>query len=192
MEQFTSCLGREIADEARRWVGYLEHQDGKFIGLPRVNVGKGGYTAFGEIVRSRGGRNLQGLPWCAVFVYAVLLNVLGKKDTRKLIGWPHATAIGLAKAIKRRGLWCDYMKDLSVGDIVFLSNDGERIDHCGIVVETDGHNSFTTIEGNAIDDSGHFERALGGSVAIRKREQCCDSSFMGGGAITRRLKDGNL
>lgn len=191
MEQPISSCKHKIAEEARRWVGYLEHKDGYFLGLPQQNVGKGGYTAFAEYVRHEGGRDLQGLPWCAVFVYAVYLRVLGKKATRKLIGRPHARARNLAWAVKRRKLWADYCKDASVGDIVFLSNDGKRIDHCGIIVETDGGQNIVSIEGNARDDSGHFERDYGGAVAERRRH-CCDWQIMGYGAITRRLNDGNL
>ena len=184
-----SCK-HKIAEEARRWVGYLEHKDGHFLGLPQQNVGKGGYTAFAEYVRQEGGRNLQGLPWCAVFVYAVYLRVLGKKATRKLIGRPHARARNLAWAVKRRKLWVDYSRDADVGDIIFLSNDGKHIDHCGIVVEK-GYQTITSIEGNAVDDTGHFDRADGGAVSLRKRHTC-ESCIMGYGAITRRFTDGDL
>ena len=189
MERLIFSSKHEIAEEARKWVGYLEHKDRHFLGLYDANVGKGNHTAFAEIVRQEGGRNLQGLPWCAVFVYAVYLRVLGKHDTKAVIGRPHARARNLAWAVKRRKLWADYLRDASVGDIVFLSNDGKHIDHCGIIVEIDGQN-FVSIEGNARDDTGHFAPSDGGVVAMRKRH-CCDAAIMGYGVVTRRFVDGN-
>lgn len=191
MARYISCFGRKIAEEAKRWVGYLEHQDSAFLGLKDVNVGKGGYTVFADHVRREGKRNLQGVPWCAVFVYSVVLRVLGRKATRKLLGRPHARARNLMWAMRLRGLYKPYFRDARVGDIVFLANDGVHIDHCGIIAEIHGIEKFTSIEGNARDESGHFERDYGGSVATRQRH-CCDSQVMGYGVITRRYPDGDL
>lgn len=169
MEQYISCSEHKAVIEAEKWLGYLEHQDGHFIGLYNVNIGKGGYNAFAEIVRQYCKRNLQGLPWCAVFIYAVFLKVYGKKKTKALFGRPHASTRSLLRAMKHRGRFKDNTYIPREGDIIFLANDGLKIDHCGIVARVDGDNVIC-IDGNTVDPIGHFEPKQGGAVAYRTRK----------------------
>lgn len=168
MEQSLSCSAHDVVAEAARWIGYLEHNSLKNIGLYRVNAGKGGYTAFAEIVRQKCGRNLQGLPWCAVFIHSCFVNVYGRGGARMLLGRPHAGTRTLARRMRRKGLWRDKDYTPVKGDIIFLANDGKTIDHCGIVASSDGE-SVTSIDGNTVDPSGFFNEKQGGAVALRDR-----------------------
>lgn len=169
----------DVAAEATKWIGYLEHKDGGSLGLYSVNVGKGGYTAFAEIVRQKCGRNLQGLPWCAIFVYACFVNVYGCERVKKLFGRPHAGTRVLVRRMRRRGLWRDADYTPAVGDVIFLANDGKRLDHCGIVVYVD-HETVSSVDGNTVDPSGIFTELEGGAVALRER-QLTDKRIIGYG-----------
>lgn len=179
--QSISYSARDVVAEAARWIGYLEHKDSKHLGMYRANTGKGGYTAFAEIVRQKCKRNLQGLPWCAVFVYSCFATVYGREETKKQLGRPHASVRSLARSVKHKGLWRGTDYTPVKGDIIFLANDGKRLDHCGIVAEVDGE-SVTSIDGNTVDPSGVFEERVGGAVALRERA-LTDKRIIGYGTI---------
>ena len=154
---------------ARGYVGYLEHADADLLGVYNANVGKGGYTIFSEIIRKHYRlRNFQGLPWCAVFVFAVYLEALGK-EAEKLLGKPHPGTKVLARRFRRKKRLRGKEYRPKKGDIIFLSNfQNEEIGHVGIVTGTDEKMVYS-IEGNTIDPSGVFEKADGGAVALRGR-----------------------
>lgn len=158
----------DVVAEAARWIGYLEHKSAKFLGMYRSNVGKGGYTAFAENVRQKCKRNLQGLPWCAVFVYSCFATAYGREWTKMHLGRPHAGTRVLARRMRRKRLWRGTDYTPVKGDIIFLANDGKHLDHCGIVAEVDSE-SVTSIDGNTVDDSGVFAEIEGGAVALRER-----------------------
>ena len=48
------------------WIGYCEHKSKSLLGIPNANIGKG-YTIFSEMTGLP-----QKLPWCAIFVHAVI------------------------------------------------------------------------------------------------------------------------
>lgn len=169
-----------------RWVGYLEHWDARMLGVPDANTGKGGWTIFARMVRDAQRVNLQGLPWCATFVHAVI-------DRPDLLGKAHPGCVVLMRRMKRRGLWRDagagYHPSQSPavtappkggakrcgcyrpvqGDIIFCSNAGaRRPDHVGIVIACDGE-TVESVDGNTVDPTGHFEPSQGGAVARRVR-----------------------
>ena len=158
-----------IAECAKQYLGYLEHETPDLIGVYRANPGKGGYTLFAETVsRFYRWRSFQGLPWCAVFVYAVYLEAMGR-DAEKLLGKPHPGTKVMARRFRRKKLLRDKGYTPKAGDIIFLSNFGDqRIGHVGIVVGTDG-NMVYSVEGNTVDTSGVFKREDGGAVALRGR-----------------------
>lgn len=185
MEQSHSYCVHDVVAEAARWRGYLEHKDRKYIGLYRANTGKGGYTAFAEIVRQKCKRNLQGLPWCAVFVHSCFVNVYGRKGAKTLLGRPHAGTRVLARRMRRKGLWRGTDYTPVAGDIIFLANDGKTIDHCGIVAESDGE-TVTSIDGNTVDPSGFFAEEQGGAVALRDRQKD-DPRIIGYGATGGKM-----
>jgi hypothetical protein len=51
MQQLILSSEHKIVNEAKKWLGYLEHKDNKFLGIYKMNYGKGGYTVFGEFAR---------------------------------------------------------------------------------------------------------------------------------------------
>lgn len=159
-----------MINEARKWIGYLEHQSEDLLGVYTANVGKGGCTIFSHIIRKYyRWRNFSGLPWCAVFLHAIFIEALGKDNACILLGKPHPGTRVLARRMKRKK--CLMKKDYhpNSGDIIFLHNGDGRISHCGIVVGTDD-SKVISIEGNTIDTSGVFDKTVGGAVAVRERQ----------------------
>ena len=166
-----------VAEEARRWLGYLEHQDGRLLGIYTANPGKGGYTIFARMAGLP-----QGLPWCVTFIHAVYGAALGKVQARRLLGRPHPGTRKLARLLKQRGQWRgqDYLP--VPGDIIFLAPAGDgHIGHCGIV-EAIAENTVTSIDGNTVDPGGHFSPEDGGAVARRVR-MLDDNRIAGYGAM---------
>lgn len=153
-----------VVEEARRWLGYLEHRDGRLLRVYTANAGKGGRTVFADMAGLP-----QGLPWCAVFVYAVYATALGKETARALLGRPHPGTRVLARRMRRKGRWRGREYIPSPGDIILLSpgRDGV-IGHCGIVEAVD-EQTVTSIDGNTVDPSGCFSPEQGGAVARRTR-----------------------
>lgn len=159
-----------VVTVAKKWVGYLEHQDSDLLSIPNANIGKGSHTIFAEIIAKHyPWRVFQGLPWCAVFVHAVFLEALGKNQSKRILGKPWAGTRLLARRMKNKGLLRDKDYLPKPGDIIFLTNSGSRVEHCGIVIHSTP-TTVITIEGNTVDPSGHFEPDYGGAVAQRERE----------------------
>lgn len=173
-----------VVDEARRWLGYLEHQDCRLLGVYTANPGKGGYTIFAQMVGLP-----QGLPWCATFIHAVYSATVGAKQTKKFLGKPHPGSRKLQRVTKLKKLWRSNNYTPMPGDIIFLSplNNG-IIGHCGIVVSTT-KDSVISIDGNTVDPSGHFDPKDGGAVAIRTRK--LQDSVIVGYANMQGLSHGN-
>ena len=158
-----------MIETAKKWVGYLEHQTNDQLGYYTENIGKGGCTIFSMIIgRVYRHRNFSGLPWCATFVHSVFLEAFGKEKARELLGKPHPGTRVLARRFRRRGCLMDLDYVPTQGDIIFLHNGDGRISHCGIVEKVEDE-IVTSIEGNTIDPSGHFEPHRGGAVAVRTR-----------------------
>lgn len=189
MVRSTTCSGRDVVAEAGRWVGYLEHRDRRFLGIFDCNVGKGGCTAFAELVRQNSRRDLQGLPWCAVFVHCVFQKALGVRECKRLLGGPHAGTRVLARRMKRKRLWQSREYTPKAGDLIFLANDGRRIDHVGIVTDAAG-GFVTSIDGNTVDPNGKLKAEEGGAVAFRTRKQK-DARIIGYGR-TGGIKDADF
>lgn len=171
-----------VVEEARRWIGYMEHKDERLLRMYTANVGKGGYTVFADMIRRQGGWNLSGVPWCATFIHAVYGAAFGARMARKLLGYPHPGTRVLARRMRRKGFWRgkDYIP--SPGDVVFLSpNRDGKIGHCGIV-ESVEDGIVVSIDGNTVDPSGHFSPKDGGAVARRER-RFEDEIIIGYGAM---------
>jgi hypothetical protein len=159
---------RGPVDVALGYVGYLEHETPDLLGVFTANAGKGGYTIFSWLISRYYRRDFQGLPWCAVFVYAVYLEAMGKK-AEKLLGRPHPGTKVLFRRLRKKGRIHGKNWLPRPGDIIFLSNFGNgKIGHVGIVVRTDEKMVYS-VEGNTVDPSGVFRREDGGAVALRER-----------------------
>lgn len=166
-----------VVEEARRWLGYLEHQDDRLLGVYTANPGKGGYTIFARMAGLP-----QGLPWCVTFIHAVYGAALGKVQARRLLGRPHPGTRKLARLLKQRGQWRGQDYFPVPGDIIFLASAEDKcIGHCGIVEAVVG-NTVTSIDGNTVDPDGHFSPEDGGAVARRVR-MLDDNRIAGYGAM---------
>ena len=167
---------------AAEWVGYLEHQDGHLLGIYTANVGKGGYTIFAQMLCERYSARLWGLPWCAVFVHAII-------DQPDLLGRPHAGTRVLQRRMKRRRFWRGRNYRPQPGDLIFCSNArSNRVDHVGIVESLDGE-TVSSIEGNTVDPTGVFAPEQGGAVARRIR-RLDDPIIVGYAAIGKEWDHG--
>lgn len=161
-----------IINEARKWIGYLEHQNTDLLGVYTTNVGKGGCTIFAEIiVKYYRWRNFMHMPWCATFIHAVFLEAVGKDVARKLLGKPHPGTRVMSRRFSRKGMLHTHGYIPSRGDIIFLTNGDGLISHCGIVERVD-EDVVYSIEGNTIDMSKNsvFEPEQGGAVVERVRK----------------------
>lgn len=167
------------AYDFEQYVGYLEHATRDALELPTANPGKGGYTIFAEMIKASQHRNLQGIPWCATFVHAVI-------NRPDLLGSAHPGTRVLQRRMQRKNLWRDKTYMPSRGDLVFLSNQGtDRVNHCGIVLYT-ASGTVASVEGNAVDPSGTFRPGDGGAVALRIR-MLNDPKIVGYGATGSAL-----
>lgn len=169
-------------ENAAQWIGYLEHQTPDYLGDFRANPGKGYFTIFGLMIQITQGINLQGLPWCATFVHAVISrpDVLGKA---------HPGCRVLARRMKRKRLWRNRKYRPERGDLIFCTNEPHgrrRINHVAIVEGCDGQ-SVISIDGNTKDASGVFTAEQGGAVDRRVRD-LADCHIIGYAATGRVLK----
>lgn len=168
--------------EAKKWVGYLEHQSEALLGVYDANVGKGGCTVFALIIRRHyRWRNCMGLPWCAAFVHAVGIEALGKESARSLLGKPHPGTRVLARRMKRKKRLMGREYRPHPGDLIFLHNGDGRISHCGIVERVEG-DTVVSVEGNTVDPTGTFPKDRGGAVAVRRR-RLTDASIVSYGRM---------
>ena len=140
---------------AADWVGYLEHQTPDKLWHFTANYGKGGYTIFADMIAQEQRINLQGLPWCATFVHAMI-------NRPDILGKAHPGTRVLARRMKRKGLWREKDYVPKKGDLMFLAN-FKRIDHIAIVESAD-EKTVTTIDGNTHDPKGRFTFEEGGAV----------------------------
>lgn len=145
---------------ASDFVGYLEHKSPDRLNEFTENVGKGGCTIFASMIMKSQKVNLMHLPWCSTFVHAII-------NRPDILGKAHPGCRVLVRRMKHKKLWVDTDYIPTVGDLVFYANN-KRIDHVGIVEYCDGK-MILSIEGNAIDDTGHFKSTEGGIVAKRIR-----------------------
>ena len=64
-------MGREITkliNRALTWDGYLEKKNNRDLDDFTANAGNKNYTCFARDYREHTGQNLQGQPWCAMYV----------------------------------------------------------------------------------------------------------------------------
>lgn len=163
------------------WIGYREHLTPWRLSWYRENAGKGGYTIFGALIWQRQRRNLQGLPWCATFVHAVV-------DRPDILGKAHPGTRVLQRRMKRRRYWRGRGYLPEPGDLIFLSNAADgRVDHCGIV-EKATLETVSSIDGNTTDPEGIFPKGAGGVVGRNIRSRM-DPRIVGYGAIGRLTKE---
>ena len=163
-----------LVSDLTRWVGYLEHQTPQLLGVYGANVGKGGCTIFAQMIWDAQRVNLMWLPWCSVFVHAVI-------NRPDILGRAHPGCKVLYKRMRKKGLLRSKEYQPVLGDLIFCANNGWIVDHVAVVLRCDGE-YVTSIDGNSVDSSGHFESRHGGAVSIRQR-RVVDGRIVGYGVI---------
>ena len=107
--------------EARKWVGYLEHNSNNFLELYTANIGKGGCTIFSLIIcRYYPRLNFSRLPWCVTFVHAIGLLRFGKSKAAQILGKPCASSKLLLKRMRQKGLLRESNYVPKEGDLIFF------------------------------------------------------------------------
>lgn len=148
----------KLVEHASSWVGYCEKSSNAYLDHFTKNAGDGNYTCFSRDYKTHTGINVQGQPWCDVFVDMCFINVFGKNDAKKLLHDFSAYTPTSANYFKKNKQWYESPKK---GDIIFFENT-ERICHTGIVYKVTSDTVYT-IEGNT--SNGSTLVSNGGCVA---------------------------
>ncbi len=61
----------KVIAEAEKWLGYLEKRSNANLEDFTANAGSNNYTIFAQRYKQLWGDNLQGQPWCAMFVSVI-------------------------------------------------------------------------------------------------------------------------
>lgn len=147
-----------LIDMAKSQVGYLEKASNKNLDDFTANAGDKNFTKYARDIRP----DLQGEPWCDMFVDWCFWKTFGDKDAKLLLCDSTYSAYTPTSAnyYKAKG---QYHTSPQVGDQIFFHN-GTRIYHTGIVYKVDSSYVYT-IEGNT--SSGSEVVANGGAVCYK-------------------------
>lgn len=153
MQKVRKIMGKEITkliNRALSWDGYLEKKSNRDLDDFTANAGNKNYTCFARDYREHTGQNLQGQPWCAMYVSEVFIQAFGLEAARRLLGGNlyHYCPTGVAQ-FKKAGRWSQTPEP---GAVIFFTN-GQRSHHTGIVTEVTS-SRVKTIEGNTSGASG--------------------------------------
>ena len=141
---------RKLISQACAWTGYLEKASNKELDCFKANAGSNNYTCFARDYRMHTRQNLQGQPWCAMYVSEVFVQVFGLDIAKKMLGGNlyHYCPTGVEQ-FQKAGRWS---KEPEPGAVVFFTN-GQRAYHTGIVTEVTA-SRIKTVEGNTSGASG--------------------------------------
>lgn len=124
--------------------GYLEKISNRDLDSKTGNAGYNNFTKYARDYRAMSGIDVQGQPWCDVFVDWCFCKAFGVEAARKLLGGFSAYTPTSANYFRNMGRW--HTKDPRPGDVIFFHN-STRICHTGLVERVDGSCVYT-IEGN--------------------------------------------
>ncbi len=144
----------KVISEAEKWLGYLEKRSNANLDDFTANVGSNNYTIFAQRYKELWDDNLQGQPWCAMYVSVVLYDGYGREIVKHFAYCPYCV-----DWFKKQGRW--YTSGPKAGDIIFFMDSNGVACHVGIVVAVNG-STITTIEGNTSSVAGVI--ANGGCV----------------------------
>ncbi|MBS5955464.1 MAG: CHAP domain-containing protein [Clostridiales bacterium] len=152
-----SNVVKDLIEKAKSWTGYLEKKDNNNLDHYTANAGNNNFTCFARDYKIHTGQNLQGQPWCAMYVSEVFVQMFGLEAAKKLLAGDlyHYCPTGVNQ-FKGAGRW--YSKP-EPGDVIFFTN-GTRAYHTGIVIEITS-TRVKTIEGNTSGASGVIENGGG-------------------------------
>jgi LysM repeat protein len=156
------CYAVNLIKVAKKYVGYLEKESNKDLEKFKANAGDENYTIFAKRYFKITGENLQGQPWCDMFVDTSFVEAFGKSKAKELLIGFDAYTPDSAQYFKNKKQW--YTSNPKPGDIIFYKN-SKRICHTGIVDHADGTYVYT-IEGNT--SAGGEVIPNGGAVCEKK------------------------
>jgi glucan-binding YG repeat protein len=144
----------KLIQVAKQEEGYLEKTSSKDLDSKTANAGKNNYTKYARDLYPE----LQGQPWCDMFVDWCFVKTFGEVKARQLLcGGFSAYTPTSAQYYKNKGRWSIVPEP---GSQIFFKN-SVRINHTGIVMEVSSDRVYT-IEGNT--SSGDQVIANGGAV----------------------------
>ena len=149
LQEFT-----ELGDYYASNGGYLEKKSNAYLDDFKKNAGYNNYTKFARDVNSWGQPGCQGQPWCAVYQFWKLVNVLGITRALQIMGGGFYNCISVTNHAKANGTWHNSPK---VGALVIFRNGS----HVGSVRSFNGSVVYTN-EGNTSSVAGVV--ANGGTV----------------------------
>lgn len=156
----------QLIETAKAEVGYMEKKNSSNLDDKTVNAGKNNYTKYARDLYS----DLQGQPWCDMFVDWCFTKTFGRSQTLKLLGPFSAYTPNSAQWFMDRNQWYNRPK---VGDQIFFKL--ARICHTGLVYKVDGSTVYT-IEGNT--SLGAQVIPNGGNVCYKQYD--INSSYIAG------------
>lgn len=148
---------KKLLDTAKAEVGYLEKKSNMHLDEKNKNAGMNNFTKYAKDLYP----DLQGQPWCDMYVDWCFVMAFGKINAKKMIGGFSAYTPTSAEYYKKKGRW--YTK-AAAGDQIFFKNN-IRINHTGLVLDTDNKYVYT-VEGNT--SAGSDVVPNGGAVCIKK------------------------
>ena len=147
----------DLINKAKAWTGYLEKKSNASLDDFTANAGSNNFTCFARDYKTHTGYNLQGQPWCAMFVSEDFVQMFGLDKAKRLLcgALYHYCPTGVNQ-FKAAGRW---FKSPEPGDVIFFTN-GTRAYHTGIVTEVTSA-KVKTVEGNTSGASGVIENGGG-------------------------------
>ena len=147
----------DLINKAKAWTGYLEKASNASLDDFTANAGNNNFTCFARDYKVHTGYDLQGQPWCAMFVSEDFVQMFGLDKAKKLLAGAlyHYCPTGVNQ-FKAAGRWHTSPEP---GDVIFFTN-GTRAYHTGIVIEVTS-TKIKTIEGNTSGASGVIENGGG-------------------------------
>ena len=148
----------ELGDYYASNGGYLEKKSNAYLDDFKKNAGYNNYTKFARDVNSWGQPGCQGQPWCAVYQFWKLVNVLGITRALQIMGGGFYNCVSITNHAKANGTWHNSPK---AGALVIFRNGS----HVGSVRSFNGSVVYTN-EGNTSSAAGVV--ANGGSCRNKK------------------------
>lgn len=153
---------QEVIQVAVAEEGYLEKRTNAQLNDKTANAGQNNFTKYARDYARDAGINVQGQPWCDVFVDWCFIKAFGAAGAKTLLGGFSAYTPTSAQYFKNMKRW--YTKNPKAGDVIFFKN-SQRICHTGIVTRVDAKYVYT-VEGNTSGASTVV--ANGGGVHQKK------------------------
>lgn len=122
----------KVLKVASKYIGYCEKKSNSNLNSMKGNAGYNNYTRFARDYKAHTGINVQGQAWCDVFVDEVLIEALGEKRAKELLGGFSAYTPDSSSRLARTNAKVISPSEAKYGDIIFFKN-SERICHTGYI-----------------------------------------------------------